>query len=220
MDLAPVVRETSRRLTLNSRTMNLAASPHLVHGEPPPTHANQDKVGGLDPRGQLVTLPGSARDWGYLQPRIDYEAVQSVIETMWTSFHAITGIPMALFRPGTSTSGVSLERQSLRWLWRVESIQRGIERLIPGVAAKEGVGTWTTWTNLDDPVKRPPEMRKWTSGRNPRRRGPKRALRAAPVHSEGRVGLAVDNPNRRAAGDPATTLHRPAGHPEPAPSAA
>ena len=55
VDLAPVVRETARRLTLNSRTMNLAASPHLVHGEPPPTHANQDKVGGLDPRGQLVT---------------------------------------------------------------------------------------------------------------------------------------------------------------------
>ena len=84
----------------------------------------------LDPRGEYLR-----GEMEYLQPEFDPAAVDSVIDAMWTAFHSITGIPVGLFQPGSSQSGVSLERQALRFLRKIARVQRSIERLLPAVAA-------------------------------------------------------------------------------------
>ena len=140
VDLVDITREYIRRITLNSRTLNRVGSPHMLIDTS--TLAQIEAEGETfeyNPKGMMFPIQpgGSKPEWFTYDP--NHAAVQAQIEQMLTEWHLTTGIPASIFHPSLSQSGISLERQMLGFIWKVQRIQRSIESIVPVVAVAMGL---------------------------------------------------------------------------------
>ena len=140
VDLVPVVREFVRRVSFMSRTLTRIGNPSLLmdHAAIAVLETGGQKFE-YNPAGMLIPTSAQGAETRWLQYDPTADAVQMQIELMIHLFHSITGIPQELLHPSYAQSGISLERQMLRMMWRIKKYQRDLTMIVREAAPLIGL---------------------------------------------------------------------------------
>ena len=151
-DLIDLVREYLVRLTLNSRTLNKHAMPHLSGPE------SEASAYSYYPTGMYLGTTEGEPDYKYVTWDPRNNAVMSQMVVLLNEINSTTGIPPSVFgiTNQTQESAISKERHYVAVLNRVRQTRRDIMRALRQIALVAGIDFPTVeW--LSDPFSDYPE---------------------------------------------------------------
>ena len=151
-DLIDLVREYLIRLTLNSRTLNKHAMPHMTGPE------SEEESFNYRANGMYLGSSDSDKDFKYITWDPQNSAVIAQIATLLNEINSTTGIPPSVFgiTNQTQESAIAKERHYVAVLNRVRQTRRDIMRALRQIASAAGLDFPTVeW--LSDPFSDYPE---------------------------------------------------------------